>query len=65
MRLTRPKTPTVKISIHEYHGSQKYLKGVTISVYNTDLAEIEKIIRKALKDAEAKEVEFRKVEYRI
>ena len=56
MRLTRPKTPTVKIQIQEYHGSQRFLKSVVISVYNTSLKEVEEIIRTALKNV-AEEVE--------
>lgn len=51
MRLTRPKTSTVKIQIQEYHGSQRFLKSKVITVYNTSLNEVEDIIRTALKNS--------------
>ena len=58
MRLTRPKTPTVKIQIQEYLGSQGYIKNksVVITVYNTTQKEVEEIVRTALKNA-AEEIE--------
>lgn len=64
MRLTRPKTSTVKIQIQEYHGSQRFLKSKVITVYNTSLNEVEDIIRTALKNS-AEEVETSNVDFKF
>lgn len=64
MRLSRPRVSTVKVHIQEYHGSQRYLKSMTISVYETTAQEVEQIIRKALKDEAMEEVVTPRIHYR-
>lgn len=63
MRLSRPRTRTVKVSIQDYLGSQRYMKSTTISVYETTGAEVAQIIREALKARAMEEVVEPRVTY--
>lgn len=64
MRLSRPRTRTVKVQIQEYHGSQRYLKSTTISIYETTAREVEDVIRAALKASTVEEVVEPHITYR-
>lgn len=64
MRLSRPRIRTVKVHIQEYIGSQRYMGSTTISVYGATGAEVERIIRGALKANTVEEVVKPRIHYR-